>query len=76
MLKSAVEMLFIRTGACASRVWSAFPQEFGSIEGLHLAISVQTHLLHTYGDDLDDHMIWDMTQTLVPGILQEIESRL
>ena len=72
LLRSAVERQFEIIGEALNRAGAAEPSLAAQIPEFHRIIGLRNRLIHGY-DNVDDEILWDVVQTKLTPLKQQIE---
>lgn len=75
LLRSAVERQFEIIGEALNRLRKTDPAVAHKITGAHRIIAFRNILIHGY-DLVDDEIVWDVIETHLPLLRQELEALL
>jgi uncharacterized protein with HEPN domain len=72
LVRQAVERNLEIIGEALGRLRDSDPGTTVGISDVHRIIGLRNRLAHGYDDEIDDALIWQVTQESVPGLRDEI----
>ena len=75
LLRSAVERQFEIIGEALRRLAKEDPETAARVAEYERIISFRNILVHGYAE-IDDRLVWDILQSKLPNLLEQVESRL